>query len=418
MTTVMAVLFFVSCAFAFCAWRLDFVLRMQQLLSSVGEWLRCLWCRHGEAKWKKDRSLLRLKRVIQRPILWSIRGAKNDFQLLKQVRDGKFSDEREQCLKSAWNQKFDSVDAYLESVRPNREYLKACLGRFDENEFGKVISEEKVTLSHRSSDNDVLVSKLEIQSRIPFLTFPAYFLRSINRSPLDQIGVVALHGHGSSAESISGLEAEDYGRRFALRLARKGFLVLVPSVTSNTLYANAVSAHAAMHGYSLFGIMTQFVSSCIDVLKQHFATERFAVHGISNGALISLLAGALDSRIDACVPACFLSPYYDHELLKRGPGIHREYLYHFFKPLWEKFDIAHLAMLCVPDILIFSMGAYDGAAMGWQTEFEKVREVYERLRLLDRLEALPFLGGHEIPEDYEISALAEKIGKLKTSQMT
>ena len=340
-------------------------------------------------------------------------GETNDQELLDQFQSSAFVEYRSHQLQTHWNYQLDSLDSYLRSVDENRSRLLGYLGRFHKDRRATIAAEETVNVPPNEHVGDMSITRAVIGSRVPNLSFDAYIVKPTIENELNAIGVVALHGHASSAEKLVGLGREDYGRRLALRLAKRGFTVIAPNVASSTPIGNAISAHAALYGYTMYGIMTQFVQSCIDVLSSRDGVNEVGVYGISNGGLISLFASAIDERIDFAVVAGLLTPYYSSVLKDRTSGNSREYFFYFDGPFWTEFDIAQLASMCLPDVLIFCVGQYDDVTYGWETEYDKVLSIYSSLGMRDRIGLVHFDGGHEIPEDLATELLEDKLAMVR-----
>lgn len=362
----------------------------------------------------RNQDAIKLRRRVIRPLTWSVVGEASDMNLLRQMKGEPFRNDREKRLESAWHCNFENLVAYQQSVEPNRKKLQAYLGQFHEDAQGKIINEKQVVLPGFGSVKAFEATYCTIQSRLPHLSFGAYLVKPVELSPLNKIGVVAIHGHGSSAARMAGMEVEDYSRKMALRLAEYGFTVIVPNVTSDRAISNAISAHASIYGYTLYGMMAQFVQSCLDVLYAEAGVEKAGTYGLSNGALISLFASALDNRIKFSVNASHSFSFYERNLRPCGfGGEYRNYAYYFQGPLWSEFDIVHLATLCVPAILIFSSGTYDEGTEEWEREYAKVQSVYEKLGMKDRIGKLLFRGYHEAAEGLDVEMLISKLPFLE-----
>ncbi|MFC1976634.1 dienelactone hydrolase family protein, partial [Chloroflexota bacterium] len=276
------------------------------------------------------------------------------------------------------------------------------------NNRGSIAEEMVLDLPSNSYVDDVQLTWVVIQSRIPELRFDAYLVEP----PEDRRngwGVVAIHGHGSSAEKMVGFGQEDYTRRMALRLARQGFWVIVPNVTSDEDLNNTASTQAALYGYTLNGIMVEFIQSTLDVAQDR-GYQKIGLMGISNGAFLSLLTAGLDDRPDFVVASGILHPFYKNVLAqinKTG----KQYFFYFNGPFWLEFDVAELGFLVAPRPLIFTVGTEDKVVEGWESEYSRVRTVYEKLQIPERLGLVQFHGSHELDEDHTIQLLSEWVEK-------
>lgn len=361
----------------------------------------------------KSQAIAGLPSLKRRKYLGATRplaGEGYDRQLLDQFLTGPFEKQRTNSMQSRWRPDYRSVEAYTTSVESNRRRLKDHLGRLHDERRGEVAAEERVEGLRADETDSVCIHRLAIRSRVPALSFSAYLVRPRVHNHLSDIGVVALHGHNSSAEKLAGLGAEDYGRRLALRLARRGFTVIAPNINSSTRFSNAISAHAALYGYTLYGIMAQFVQSCVDILLDRIGVNRAGCYGISNGALVSLFATATDDRLMFSVIAGLLCSFYDKMLRLRNVGESREYFFYFNGPFWTEFDIPQLALLAVPNILVFSAGTQDEVTRGCEQQYAVIEGVYRQLGIKDRVDLVRFNGGHEVPEELATDCLLAKLG--------
>lgn len=342
----------------------------------------------------------------------SAAGREKDLALLRQFSDADFQAYRSEQLSTRWQPEFGGVNRYLASVAPNRTRLKRYLGELHPTNRGRVISKKEINLPPGHCALELNVSHVVIQSRFQKLTFEAYILDPLL---IEQNGwsVVALHGHDSSPERMIGLEAEDYTRQMALRLACKGFVVIVPAVTSNAGVNNAISGYAHLYqSRTLYGIMVEFVQSSLDVLELQYPSYQTGLSGISNGALLSLMTSAIDDRPQFVVAEGILGTFWEtHIQADISDSDRKDYFYYFQGPFWMEFDVAELSYLSIPRILIFSVGELDSVTAGWEVAWAKINRAYTRLGLEQRVGLVKFHGQHELAENYAIDLLSEKLSK-------
>ncbi len=337
-------------------------------------------------------------------------GREKDLALLQQFSAAHFQAYRQTELSRLWQPEFSNVDSYLSSVAANRARLKNYLGELHPTHRGQVVSEQEIGLPPNQCVDELEVTQVVIRSRFAELTFGAYILEP----PLaKQNGwsVVALHGHDSSAERLIGLEAEDYTRQMALRLACKGFIVIAPGVTSEAGLNNAISGYAHLYEpQTLYGIMVEFVQSCLDVMEARYPGHQMGLSGISNGALLSLMTAAIDDRPQFVVAEGILGTFWETHI---RPDIsdsgRKDYFYYFQGPFWMEFDIAELSYLSIPRILIFSVGDLDSVTGGWEIAWAKISRAYSMLGLEQSAGLVRFHGQHELAENHAINLLVEKL---------
>jgi len=170
-------------------------------------------------------------------------------------------------------------------------------------------------------------------------------------------------------------------------LLKKGITAIVPNITSEYTINNAISAHAALYGYTLSGIMVQIVLACTQYLQMTYKDlSHIGLSGISNGGFLALLAAALDRRFSFLLVSGMLSSPYDRILKHRKLENAHEYSYYFQGPFWMEFDIVQLAMLVIPRIIVFEVGKDDNIVKnGWEKDYSQLRDLYQKLNLSSRL---------------------------------
>jgi len=99
--------------------------------------------------------------------------------------------------------------------------------------------------------------------------------------------ILALHGHGGSAEAVFDTSEKNLYHGFADRFARGGYVVLAPSLTHQPYAANVL--------WDLF--------RCVDILasRPEVDKERLGVAGLSMGGEWTMWIAACDPRLKAAV---------------------------------------------------------------------------------------------------------------------
>ena len=228
---------------------------------------------------------------------------------------------RNKSIENAWNYDFSSIEKYNASVLENRQHLQEYLGKWHEITY-KIKSERK------KNNVDAQILHLVFETGIPNLLFDAYLVKPFKKNEFQDYGLIALHGHNSNAEKLVGIEAEDYGREIALLYAQQGFTVIVPNITSQRIVNNAISAHGYIYGYSLFGIMLQFILACSKYLQEEKNIKHLGAVGISNGGILALMATALTSNFKYVLASGSLKSVYEMSLSQ--PRIHNRLEYYFY----------------------------------------------------------------------------------------
>ena len=235
-------------------------------------------------------------------------------------------------------------------------------------------------------------------------------------------GLIALHGHGGSAEIVAGfLPPEDPDksvyRRFGETAARRGYVVWCPYVYSTyseehepqegpeAVGRNLLHKKALITGHTVMGLEIAKLRRGVDFLASlpEVDPARIGMYGLSKGGHYTLYTAALEPRIRAAV----VSGWFNHrsrKLLapKTGPGMfwmtypnRDEY---FLKGLLNRFGDAELGWMIAPRALLIENGTEDGAVL-WKDareEFARVEQVYRRLGLAERARFATFAGPHRI----------------------
>lgn len=329
----------------------------------------------------------------------------NDVRLLSCFHQDSWKRLREESLLNRWGLDFSSLENFHKSTKRNRNNLKKHLGKWHSDHF-EILDEESVRTESNSSE----ITHVLLKSGIPDLVFDAYVVVPINKNQYSKFAVITLHGHESSAEKLVGIGPEDYGRRMALRFSEQGFYVIVPSITSKREINNIISAHAHIYGYSLLGISSQFILSAQNFLQSRYSNlKHFGISGISNGGLLSLISGALSPKIKFVLASGILQSVYNRVLHPRNVYDATEYYFYLQGPFWMEFDIAEIAMLVAPRILLFEVGSSDKIVAEWRSEYLKISNIYQKLGYGSRIDTVSFYGKHEFAENFGIEALKEKI---------
>ncbi len=213
-------------------------------------------------------------------------------------------------------------------------------------------------------------------------------------------GVIALHGMGSSANKVAGLDRQDdYVHRFGLELAKAGFTVFVPFLVGRGEELRAVARQGIAVGRPLAGLEVEQVLVAAEYLRGlPEANGRVGAYGISLGGFYALLGAAVDDTIDAVV----ISGYFNDrdEKLLRDPlmlaevGGEAAYL----PGIAATFSDVDIAMLVLPRPILIEQGRNDPwiDAGTVRRELTRVAQAYAALGFGGRVSLEAFEGGHEI----------------------
>jgi len=275
-----------------------------------------------------------------------------------------------------------------------RKVLREALGVAEAPPAGRVITRAAV-----GGEGTLLLSRLEMESRIDSLSFPVCAARPADRAPAAV--VIAVHGHSGAPEKVIGLEPRDYTRAFGAELARAGYAVFAPYVLGvSRLNANIHGLGLLYSRNTKYSVDLQKLLALVDHVHAdpELAGLPLAVYGISYGGRLALLLAALDDRVDAVVAsgAMKYSPAWleEHYRLENDVYWANETMWN--RPYPVLFLFQDLARLVAPRPLLLETGAYDlfGRSASMVEEIRAVRRAYAAAGG-ERFETVWFRGYHE-----------------------
>lgn len=254
-----------------------------------------------------------------------------------------------------WHREYSSLEAYIQSVEPNRERFRKMIGLVDDR--AEEIGPEFVITTQRPSliaENDA-VTVYEVRWPVQKGLCAEGLLLEPRQSR--KAMVVALPEADWQPEDIAGLTgALPPPNRYALRLAESGCMVLVPVVINrahtwsgvpeiamtNMTHREWLYRQAYFMGRHIIGYEVQKILAAVDF----FETESdlpVGVAGYGEGGLLALYAAAADTRIDAA----WVSGYYQER-----EQAWQEPVYRNVYGLLQEFGDAGIASLVAPRGLI------------------------------------------------------------------
>lgn len=304
-----------------------------------------------------------------------------------------------------------------------KRVLRQLLGPFESND-----SHKPVLLEQEMCDGYIR-ERIEL-SAVPGVSFAAYVLIPTGNQGKPLPAVVAVHGHGYGSREITGmnpdgsrdLEPPGIHQHFAVRLARRGLVVIAPDVAGfgerrlaadlarNPEAPNSchrLSTELMMHGKTLAGLRAAETLTALDYLagRPEVHAGRIGIMGFSGGGLISFLCAALDERIQAAVLAGYPNTFKDsilamqHCVCNYIPGM----LHHAELPEWMG--------LISPRPLFLESGTDDRIfpAVGFNSAVDQLREIYRRAGAEEKLQTDLFPGAHQISGRYSYGWLVEQL---------
>lgn len=294
-----------------------------------------------------------------------------------------------------WERDYSSVEAFLESVEPNRAAWREVLSPPDLPVTGDLerrphpplgdIGAEWVSLPMGSLAAEGLLA-LPAGGEGPF--------------PL----VIAQHGIGSAPERVFGLLDEggnyhEYGRE----LLKNGYAVLAPFNLRGVEPRNRIERLARLADTTLPGLEFARLQSLLTAVLQdeRIDPDRVGMWGLSLGGMATMFFPPLEPRIKTAIVAA----WFNHRRNKMAVPDQRyscfletEEEHAFFRGWLTQFSDYDAAALICPRPLLIQSGKKDRIAW-WpqiEDEFAKAKAHYGQLGMGDRAVLDLHEGGHEV----------------------
>jgi acetyl esterase/lipase len=210
--------------------------------------------------------------------------------------------------------------------------------------------------------------------------------------------VVCIHGHGGTRGTV--FENERTYKRFAARLARRGFV---------TIAADVGQHEVAEAGRTLMGERLGDLMRCVDYLESmdDVDRDRIGCAGLSLGGEMAMWLAALDPRVVATVSSGFLTTMdqmeQGHCMCWKLPGLR------------ALVDFADLYALIAPRALQCQNGLREPPDQFFvpiaERAMAEIRPAYADLDRPDRVELVVHPGGHEIDLPSLERFLTEHLGR-------
>ncbi len=207
---------------------------------------------------------------------------------------------------------------------------------------------------------------------------------------------------------------QDNHRGWALIALRRGYLCCVYAGSDSRDDTGSFIEPYAEYDWSKLTRRAWAASRCIDYLETlpQVDTEKIAITGHSRNGKLSLIASAMDTRIDAVISSssgvggCMPSRYYGEPHFGEGIENITSSFPDWFHPRWRFFigrenkmpvDLHQLIALSAPRPCLLSIAYADGVESAWAMEetYRSVQPVYDLYNAAEKLRILWRPAGHE-----------------------
>lgn len=295
---------------------------------------------------------------------------------------------------AAWDRDYSTVEAFLQSVEPNRERWRSVLNPPELVKTGPLSKDPHPYL--RDIQAEWIELPLGPVTAQGILVLPETASRD-NPVPL----VIAQHGIGSYPETPFSLHNDLY-HAYGRELLKAGFAVLAPMNLRSMGNRNYIERLCRLIDTTLPGIELARMQHLLDVVLEdpRLDPERIGMWGISLGGMATMFWMPLEPRIKAGV----VSAWFNHRRNKMALPDDRYVSFmvvdeeHAFFRGWltEFTDYDAVSLIC-PRPLLIHHGKNDRIAYWPQVaeEFEIAKSHYEKLGIPERIDIEIFEGGHE-----------------------
>ncbi|MDA0745832.1 MAG: hypothetical protein O2954_04890 [bacterium] len=305
-----------------------------------------------------------------------------------------------------WSHDYTSLEAYEQSVAPNRERWHEAVGVFEYD--GTPLD----PVLEPWYENDHIQAWWLTIGLLGGLRGRGILALPKNRTKLVPL-VIAQHGIGSSPEKAFGLDDPgDVYKSYARTLAEEGFAVIAPMNISGGPPRSRLERLCKLMGKTLWGLEIFRTRRLLDYLetREEIDINRTAMYGISLGGAYTMFTTPVEPRIKAAVVCAWFNQR-RNKMVVDDPryscflSVNEE---HIWIPGWlREFTDSDLASLICPRPLLVEQGKADGIAW-WPMmlqEYEETREHYQKLDLEDHIEIDLHEGGHEIRMEKSLAFL-------------
>jgi hypothetical protein len=294
----------------------------------------------------------------------------------------------------SWQRCYDSIDAFAESTKINRnKWIEIIKGADSFFIFGDPIIKE-------SGAGEFLISFKNEMSDFFNAIYRQPSSNSAQRFPL----VICLHGIDGTPEMAFGenKSLKSSYHEFGSVLNESGFAVLAPRLINNFADRAKINRLALLLGSNIWTIEIRLIRQLLQCIIDNFPVDenRIGAWGISMGGAYVLYSMPIEARFSVGI----ISAWFNHRLKKMVVEDSRYSCFlssseeHAFLPgLLTEFSDQDLVSLICPRPLLIQTGEHDPVSYSplVREEYEAASAHYQKLKINERIEWLLHPGDHE-----------------------
>src|SRR5207237_883687 len=284
----------------------------------------------------------------------------------------------------AWHRSYQSQQAFLKSVEPNRERYRRIFSPPDLKPSGPL---ERKPIAIPGVKAEWLTLPLGILKAEALLVIPDNVTKPV---PL----IIAQHGIDSFPDRVFAVSDEgNYYHDYGHVLVNEGFAVLAPINLSFVPNRNRIERLARLADTTLPGIEFHRMQLLLDevVKDKRIDRNRIGMWGISLGGMATMFWTPLEPRIKCGIVTAWFNQRRNKMVIpdpRYSCFLETKEEHAFFRGWLTEFTDSDVVSLICPRPLLIQTGKKDGIAWWPQVieEFDASKEHYKKLGIADRIE--------------------------------
>lgn len=306
---------------------------------------------------------------------------------------------------AAWKADTSSIEAYQRWSQPKPEQYFDLIGRYPEPSAALEAKSIRLYDEDEFTGYRLSVPVYEGVNAYGIILVPKG-IQTGERRPV----VFTQHGLRGTPESALGVipnkAADDVYSRFGMRLARRGYIVFAPMIsTQDSVERDRLTRRAHLLGQTPVGMEVKKFGRVLDYLSTlpFVDKERFAFYGLSYGGYTALWSGPGEQRFKVIISS---GHFNDWDIKTTDPTQGTSFLFYrnnfdmFNFDLLNRFSHAELGMLVAPRAFMVEVGDRDGVVVAPRrfpvAEMRRVEDLYIALGIPDRGRIARFHGPHKV----------------------